>query len=313
MDVARAGGRLGDGGRREHRRVDAVGGVGEGGVPVGLFRGGRRGARVGPAVDVRADQGADPFAERVAVAGRVRGLDAVQEVAVGDSFRGERAACGEFVQPQAGHVRGGEVLAVALEQQEVQEGVVEVVVLRHAVDVLGEGGGGGAAVPGVGCLEVRGEASFCEPGGQGPVAGGSGQCSDAVQGELFHWLAEEAACGSAQPGGLQAGVECGGGRGRFFFPRPTPSRNWGRCPQTPGLAAEVRCAHPPPLSASLDRGTPIAPAERLPTAVSAGLPAAVGQLWHRALILGRAVGSLSFNPLGRSASSSRRSWARARR
>jgi hypothetical protein len=148
----------------------------------------------------------------------VRGFDAVQEVAVRDAFRCERAACGEFVQPEVGYVRGGEVGAVALEQQEVQNGVVEVVVLRHAVDVLGEGGWCGAVVPGVLGCESGWEAVGCEPGGEGPVAGGSGEGADAFQGELLHWFAEEAACGSAQPGGFQAGVECGWGQGGFFIP-----------------------------------------------------------------------------------------------
>ena len=88
--------------------VDAVGGVGEGGVAVGLFGGGGRVAGVGPAVDVGADQGADPLAERVAVAGGERGFEAGEEVAVGDAFGGEGAARGEFVQPEPRHVGGGE-------------------------------------------------------------------------------------------------------------------------------------------------------------------------------------------------------------
>lgn len=239
VDVMGAGGRFRDGGRDEHRRVDAVRGVGEGGVAVGLFGRGGRVAGVGPAVDVRPDQGADPFAERVAVAGRVRWLDAGEEVAVGDAFGGEGAACGEFVQPEGRYVGGGEVTAVAGEQEEVEEGVVEVVVLGHAVDVLGEGGGGRAAVPGVGGEEVRGDASGGEPGGQGPVAGGGGELADGCEGEFLHGFAEEAPGGSAQPCGFEAG-EVGGRAGRGFFPEPAPSRSWGLRPRTPGRCADRR-------------------------------------------------------------------------
>lgn len=203
VDVVGAGGRVRDGGRDEHRRVDAVRGVGEGGVAVGLFGRGGRVAGVGPAVDVGADQGADPFAERVAVAGGVRGVDAGEEVAVGDAFGGEGAACGEFVEPEPCHVRGGEVAAVAGEQEEVEEGVVEIVVLGHAVDVLGEGGGSRTAVPGVGGEELRGDTTGGEPGGEGPVAGCPGELADRGEGEFLDGFAEEAADGAAEPGGLQ--------------------------------------------------------------------------------------------------------------
>lgn len=301
MDVARAGGRIGDGRRREHRRVDAVGGVGERGVPVGLFGGGRRGARVGPAVGVRADQGADPFAERVAVPGRVRGFDAVQEVAVGDSFRGERAARREFVQPEAGHVRGGEVLAVALEEQEVQEGVVEVVVLRHAVDVLGEGGGRGAAVPGVGGFEVRGRPRSVNQvvRGQLPVALASALMPS--RGSFSTGLPSRQPAALPSQAASRRGWSVVGVRDAFSSPDPP-------LPETGGAAPR-----PPELLLGSAVPTRSALAERLPTAVQRGSSAVVGQLGHRARILGRVVGSLSFNLLGRSVSSSRRSWARARR
>lgn len=142
VHVGPAAGRLGDGGGGEEGGVEAVGGVGEGGVAVGLFRGGGRVAGVGPAVHVGADQGADPLAEGVVVGGGLGGLQAEQEVAVRDALGGEGAAGRELVEPEAGEVAGGEGLAVALEQEQAEEGVVQVVVLRGAVDVLGEGGGG---------------------------------------------------------------------------------------------------------------------------------------------------------------------------
>ncbi|GAA3306458.1 hypothetical protein GCM10020295_62740 [Streptomyces cinereospinus] len=141
------------------------------------------------------------------------GLDAAEEVAVGDAFRGEGAPGGEFVEPEAGHVRGGEVLGVALQQQEIEEGVVEVVVLGHAVDVLGEGGAGRAAVPGVGAEERPGDAPGGEVGGQRPVAGGLGELADAGEGQLLDRLAQQAADRTAQPGGVQAGLQAGRGGG----------------------------------------------------------------------------------------------------
>ncbi|CAM5258767.1 hypothetical protein SBADM41S_11997 [Streptomyces badius] len=54
------------------------------------------------------------------------------------------------------------------------DGVVEVVVLGHAVDVLGERGGGRQAVPGVGGEQLGGHTVRREPGGEGPVPGGPG-------------------------------------------------------------------------------------------------------------------------------------------
>src|SRR5690606_13441750 len=82
VDVVGAGRGPGDDGRDEHSRVDAVGGVGEGGVPVRLLGRGGRVAGVGPAVHVGSDEGADPLPEGVAVAGRVRGFQAGEQVAV---------------------------------------------------------------------------------------------------------------------------------------------------------------------------------------------------------------------------------------
>jgi len=55
-------------------------------------------------VHVGADQRADPFAERVAVAGRARGFQTAEQVAVGDALGGEGAAGGECVEPEGGDV-----------------------------------------------------------------------------------------------------------------------------------------------------------------------------------------------------------------
>jgi hypothetical protein len=131
------------------------------------------------------------------VAGGERGLDAVEEIAVRDALGGEGTAGGELVQPEPAHVGGGEGVAVAFEEQQPEEGVVEVVVLGHAVDVLGEGGGAAAAVPGVDGGDVGVEAGFGEPGGEGPVAGGSGEGADAGEGQLLDGLPEEASDGAA--------------------------------------------------------------------------------------------------------------------
>ncbi|GGR93504.1 hypothetical protein GCM10010252_35190 [Streptomyces aureoverticillatus] len=65
---------------------------------------------------------------------------------------------------------------------------------------------------------------------QGPVAGGFRQGADGFQGEFFDWLAQEAACGSAQPGGVEAG---GVGGPCGAFPSPAPSRNQGLPPLDP--------------------------------------------------------------------------------
>ena len=115
VHVVVAGGGGGDDGRGEHRRVDAVGGVGESRVAVGLFRGGGRVAGVGPAVYVGADQGADPLAERVAVAGGQRRFESAEQIAVGDALGGEGTAGREFVEPQLCELGGGERLSVALD------------------------------------------------------------------------------------------------------------------------------------------------------------------------------------------------------
>lgn len=217
VDVGPAGGGLGGGGGDEEGGVDPVGGVGEDGVAVGLGGGGDRVARIGPAVDIGPDEGADPLAEGVVVGGGERGLQAVEEIAVRDALGGEGPAGRELVEPEAADVGGGEALAVALEEEQAEEGVVEVVVLGHAVDVLGEGGGGGAAVPGVGGQYLRGDAAFGEPVVQGPVAGGQGQGPDPVERQLLDGLPEQTADGPPQPGGFQPGLRGGlrlGGSGR---------------------------------------------------------------------------------------------------
>lgn len=122
MDVGPAAGGLGDGGGGEEGGVQAVAGVGEGGVPVRLGRGGGRVAGVGPAVDVGPDEGADPFAEGVVVGGGGRGLEPEQQVPVREALGGEGPAGGELVEPEAGDVGGAEAPAVPAQQDQVQQG-----------------------------------------------------------------------------------------------------------------------------------------------------------------------------------------------
>lgn len=231
VHIGGAGGRGGDGGGDEHRAVDAVRGVRERRVAMRLGGGGRGVAGVRPAVHIGADGGTDPLPERIAVGGGAGRLDAFEEVAVGDALGGEGTAGGEFVEPEPAELGGGERLSVALEEQQIQQGVVEVVVLGHAVDVLGERGGGGAPVPGVGGGEVGGQTLGGEPGAQRPVAGGTGESADGVEGELFDGFAEKTADAPAEPGGVE-GVEAGfPGRGPasgrpFVRGRGGPRTRW---------------------------------------------------------------------------------------
>ena len=144
---------------------------------------------------------------------------------------------GQFVQPEPGHVGGGEAAAVALEEQQAEQRVVEVVVLGHAVDVLGEGGGarcGGSTGSGAATAGSRPRA--VNQRGQGPVAGGAGELADAVEGELLDGLAEQAAGRPAQPGGFQAGRPARRRRRDCrcrLGPRARRPRRRGRAPGTP--------------------------------------------------------------------------------
>lgn len=157
----------------------------------------------------------------------VRRLDAVQEIAVRDALRGERPPRGQLVEPEPGHVGGAEAVAVPLEEEQPEHGEVEVVVLGHAVDGLGERGGAAVAVPRIPGGGGRVQADFREPVAQRPVAGGAGEGADAGQRQRLDRLAEQTPGRPPQPGGLQAGAE-GLGRGVGAESGKGPGAEWGR-------------------------------------------------------------------------------------
>ena len=72
--------------------------------------------------------------------GRLVGLVAVEEVAVGDPLGGEHRLAGQQFEPGEGDVVGGQGVAVALDEGQGEQGEVEVVVLGHPGDVLDEAG-----------------------------------------------------------------------------------------------------------------------------------------------------------------------------
>jgi hypothetical protein len=125
---------------------------------------------------------------------------AEQEVTVGGPLGGEDPAGRQRVQPELGHVRGGEARAGALKQAQGQHRVVEVVVLWHAVDVLGQAGRPGAAVPGPALGHGGGQAQLGEIAVERPPPSGPGDRLDARTGDLLHRFAQQATGRPAVPG-----------------------------------------------------------------------------------------------------------------
>ena len=153
-----------------------------------------------PAVGVGADQGADPLPEGIVVGGRLGRRAGVQQVAVGGPFRGEHPAGREVRQPGQGDVVGGQLGAVLFEQLEGEQGEVEVVVLRHAVDVLDQRGRRRPPVPRPPAGDLGRQPAGGEVAGDRPVPGGAGDLLDARTRDLLHRLAEQAARRPSVPG-----------------------------------------------------------------------------------------------------------------
>ncbi|KUL67123.1 hypothetical protein ADL28_01635 [Streptomyces violaceusniger] len=91
-------------------------------------------AGVDPAVDVGADQGADPLLVGVVEGRAERRLHPGREVAVGGPLGGEGLQIRQPQQPHLADLLGGEAGAVGLQQVQTEDGVVHVVVTAAAVD-----------------------------------------------------------------------------------------------------------------------------------------------------------------------------------
>ena len=167
---------------------------------------------VGPAVEVGADLGPDPLAERVADPRGPWRRDPLQEVAVGHALRRERPSRWQVDEPHLGHVVRGEPGAVPLEDAQRDQGVVEVVVLRRAGEVLLEAGRPARLVPGPALRHDRVETDRREVPVQRPAVGGPQDLLDATTGDLLDRLPEDAGDRPAHPATAHAvGVErvCG--------------------------------------------------------------------------------------------------------
>ena len=216
-DVASADGRGGHR-RDEHRAVETVAGVADGGVAPGPLGRPQRVSGVRPAVEVGADLGADPLAERVADPRGPRRRDPLQQVAVGHPLRREGPSRGQVDEPHLGDVVRGERGAVPLEDAQRDQGVVEVVVLRRAGEGLLEAGRPAGLVPGPPLRHRRVETDRREVPVQRPPVGGAQDLLDALARDLLHRLAEDAGDRPAHPGAAHAvGVEpvCGVRASRF--------------------------------------------------------------------------------------------------
>ena len=135
--VASVGGheRASDKGGRPHLAVDPIGYVRQRRVSVRQDRGRSRSTGIDPAEDVATDQRADPLAVRVVDHRRRPDRNSADEVPVHHPFGGEDLLERQVREPRRGHVLRLQGDPMPLDEVEPEDGVVDVVVARRALDI----------------------------------------------------------------------------------------------------------------------------------------------------------------------------------